>query len=147
MYTVLGCKITNPDMAKAIAQQMADAHGSPEVERQAETRRPTEPTMNKTERLYGERLDRMKTAGTVKWWAFNKVRLRIADGEKAAWYKPDFFVEFADGHFEMHETKGFERARGMLALKVAAGQFPMFRFVLVKRVKGEWVCEEFGGAK
>jgi hypothetical protein len=33
------------------------------------------------------------------------------------------------------------------ALKVAAGQFPMFRFVLVKRVKGEWVCEEFRGAE
>jgi hypothetical protein len=143
MPTVLGVNITNPAWCEAIAKGMERAHGPAEVEKQAEVRRPTEPAMNKTERLYGEKLDRMKVAGQVKWWAFNQVRLRIATGEKAAWYKPDFFVQFADGHFEMHETKGFERQRGLLALKVAAGQFPMFRFVLVKRVKGEWTHEEF----
>jgi hypothetical protein len=138
--------IRKPEWKAIIAAEMARHHGPAEVEKQAEVRRPTEPAMTKLERLYGEKLDRMKAAGQVMWWAFNQVRLRIATGEKAAWYKPDFFVQFADGHFEMHETKGFERQRGLLALKVAAGQFPMFRFVLVKRVKGEWTYEEFKGA-
>lgn len=112
-----------------------------------EPRRPKEPAANLTEKAYGRRLDELKLDGLVKWWAFNKIRLRIADGEKAAWYKPDFFVEFADGRFEMHETKGFERPRAVLALKVAAGQFPMFQFVLVKRCGDGWTYEPFNGAE
>jgi hypothetical protein len=143
MPTVLGVNITNPAWCEAIAKGMERAHGPAEVEKQAEVRRPTEPAMTKLERLYGEKLDRMKAAGTVTWWGFNKIRLRIADGAKAAFYKPDFMVVYPDGSIGMDETKGYEHAAGILRLKIAAGAYPMFRFRLIKRVKGEWTYEEF----
>lgn len=108
-----------------------------------EPRRPViRTTMNGTELAYAKHLDLLKLAGDVKWWAFNAVRLRIAMGEKAAWYRPDFFVEFSDGSFEFHETKGFEREAAMVRLKVATGIVPV-KFVLVKRDGEGWNHEEF----
>jgi hypothetical protein len=132
----------NPDWARRIdaARRATPAHMVT-----AEPRRPREPAMNGTERAYGRHLNDLKAAGVVTWWAFNAVRLRIAMGEKAAWYKCDFLVEFAEGHFEFHETKGYEHAAGILRLKVAAGMFPV-PFKLVKRCGDGWMIEPFNGA-
>ncbi len=99
--------------------------------------------MNSLESAYAHRLDTLKLAGEVKWWAFNEIRLRIAGGKKQAWFKPDFAVQFSDGRFEMHESKGFMREAACVRLKVAAEKFP-FRFILVTRVAGEWKFEEYG---
>jgi hypothetical protein len=108
-----------------------------------EPRRPVvRNTMNGLELAYAKHLDVLKLAGDVRWWAFNAVRLRIAMGEKAAWFKADFFIEFADGHFEFHETKGHEKTAGILRLKVAAGCVPV-KFVLVKKDGNSWTYEEF----
>lgn len=112
---------------------------------EVEPRRPREPSMNMTERAYGRHLDDLKASGVVTWWAFNAVRLRIAMGEKAAFYKPDFMVLYADGHWECHETKGYEHAAGILRLKIAAGIYP-FKFVMVKRCGEGWMIEPFNGA-
>lgn len=126
----------NPTWAKIFAE--ADAP--------QKRKRPAGPQMNGTETAYSQRLKALVAAGEVKSWMFNAMRLRIAMGEKVAYYKPDFFVEYFDGHFEFHETKGHEKARGILALKVAAGMFPI-RFVLAKRDDdGGWTFEDFGKA-
>jgi hypothetical protein len=108
-----------------------------------EPRRPVvRNAMNGLELAYAKHLDKLKLAGDVKWWAFNAVRLRIAMGEKAAWFKCDFFIEFADGHFEFHETKGHEKTAGILRLKIAAGIYPI-PFVLVKKNGSGWYYEAF----
>jgi hypothetical protein len=100
--------------------------------------------MNKTEQAYGQYLDTLKFAGEVRWWAFQPVRLLIAQGDKAAYYRPDFWVQLADGSFEFHETKGFEREAALVRIKVAAGLYPI-PFVLVKRDGGMgWTRELFG---
>jgi hypothetical protein len=124
---------TNPAWAKALGDAPRGK------------RRPTGgPAMNATEAAYARHLMVRRAAGEVVWWAFNAVRLRIALGFRAAWFKPDFLVEVPGGRFEFHETKGHEREAAMLRLKVAAGMFPI-PFVLVKRDgAGGWTYEDFG---
>jgi len=99
--------------------------------------------MNGTERAYGAHLDQLKAQGVVTWWAFEHVRLKIASGKKAAWYTPDFLVKFSDGRLEAVEIKGsFFREAAKVRLKVAAGLFP-WPFVVVRKIGGAWVREEF----
>lgn len=103
--------------------------------------------MNKTEAAYAAHLELRRIAGEILSWKFNCVRLKIATGKKAAWYKGDFFVELIDilGRqvFEVHETKGFWREAARVRIKVAAGLYPYFRFVAVERKGGGWEFEEF----
>ena len=88
--------------------------------------------MNKLEAAYAQHLDALKHAGTVIWWRYEAVGLRLAD---RTFYHPDFLVMMADGTLEAHETKGFMRDDANVKLKVAAGAFP-FVFKLVKKQKG-----------
>lgn len=99
--------------------------------------------MNKTEAAYAAHLELRRIAGEILSWKFNCVRLKIATGKKAAFYKGDFFVELASGYFEVHETKGFWREAARVRIKVAAGLYPYFRFVAVERKGGGWEFEEF----
>jgi hypothetical protein len=108
-----------------------------------EPRRPVvRNAMNGLESAYAKHLDLLKLAGEVRWWAFNAVRLRIAMGEKAAWFKADFFVLTSDDELQVHETKGYEREAAVLRLKVAAGMYP-FSFFMVKKNGSGWDYEEF----
>lgn len=88
--------------------------------------------MNKLEAAYAQHLDALKHAGTVAWWRYEAVGLRLAD---RTFYHPDFMVMMADGTLEAHETKGFMRDDAAVKLKVAACAFP-FVFKLVKKQKG-----------
>lgn len=126
-----------PSLRKALVAQGYDGR---ECRAKA---RPVAAPMNGTERDYGRYLDTRQAAGEVIWWAFNSIRLRIAQGNMLAWFKPDFVVMLASGAYEVHETKGYEREAALVRLKVAAGFFP-FRFVLVKRDGESWSFEEFG---
>lgn len=96
--------------------------------------------MNKLEALYAEHLELLKAAGEIKWHRFEPVKLRLATG---AYYKPDFGVLTRDGQFALHETKGHWREAARVRIKVAAELFPMFRFVAITRVGGNWRREEF----
>lgn len=100
-------------------------------------------TMNKTEAAYGLTLEGRKAAGELLWYAFEAVKLRLAD---ATFYTPDFVVMASDGVLEMHEVKGFWRDDARVKIKVAAERFP-FRFCAVqalpKRQGGGWKVEEF----
>ena len=99
--------------------------------------------MNKTEAAYAARLDVLKAAGEIDY-LFESVKFRLADNTH---YTPDFFVVCED-HFEVHEVKGFWRDDARVKWKVAAEQYPWFRFVaarvLPKKQGGGWKIEVYG---
>ncbi len=98
-----------------------------------DTRRP--PTkvrrgiMNATEKRYASELEARKLAGEIRWWKFEGITLRIANGAR---YTPDFAILTNENALEFHEVKGaFVREAAIVRLKVAASLFP-FRFILVQ---------------
>lgn len=95
--------------------------------------------MNKTEAAYSEVLEAMKGLGRIEWYAFEGIKLRLAD---RTFYTPDFFIMAPDGTLECREVKGFWEDDARVKIKVAASLFP-FRFVAVKKTKQGWEEEEF----
>ena len=57
--------------------------------------------MNQTEARYAGYLDGMKHTGEVVAWAYEAVKLRLAD---KTFYTPDFVVIRTDGGIELHEV-------------------------------------------
>lgn len=103
-------------------------------------------TMNNTERRYAaEVLEPKRLAGEVLSYAFEKVKIRLADN---TFYTPDFFVVLPSMEIEFHEVKG-RKGNGYYAtddakvkLKVAAEIFPA-RFVVAWPQKaGGWRLEQ-----
>lgn len=99
--------------------------------------------MNKTEAAYSKHLDVLKAAGDVLWWAFEGVKLKLAD---KTYYTPDFMVIRAAGcEVEFHDVKGWRSEDdARVKIKVASRLFP-FRFAEVRSDKREWVVEWVGG--
>lgn len=95
---------------------------------------------SKLEAAYALHLEARKIARQVLKHRYEGIRLRLAKG---AHYTPDFFVVLVDGSLELHEVKGFWREAARVRIKVAAELFPEFRFLAVRRVKGEWIEEKF----
>ncbi len=99
--------------------------------------------MNKTEAEYALYLEALKSEGSVLWYKFEGLKLRLADN---TFYSPDFFVMLADGTLEAHEVKGFWQDDAKVKIKVAAGMYP-FRFLAIKAVAkkngGGWSVSEF----
>lgn len=95
--------------------------------------------MNKTEAAYDAHLRARQLAGDIVWYAFEAVKLRLADN---TYYTPDFFVLCRDFVLEVHETKGFWRDDARVKIKVAAAQFP-FRFFGITKERDGWLREEF----
>ncbi len=79
-------------------------------------------------------------AGELESYGFEAVKVRLAQG---TYYTPDFVIFEKDGSISFHEVKGFWREAARLRIKVAAEQWPQFRFVAVRWVKGDWEFEEF----
>lgn len=100
--------------------------------------------MNKLEAAYALELDMRRLAREIKAWRFEAIKLRLAEG---AFFKPDFTVVGIGGEIEMHEIKGFWREAARVRIKVAAEQFPWFRFIALRRLRkregGGWKIEEF----
>lgn len=97
--------------------------------------------MNKTEQAYATHLELRKAAGEVVWYAFEALKLRLAD---KTFYDTDFTVMLAGGELEIHEVKGFWTDDARVKIKVAAEQFP-FRFIAMMKSKhsAAWVEEAF----
>ena len=77
-------------------------------------------------------------------YVFHKqaLRFKLANG---SWYKPDLAFFSDTGRLCCHEVKelrGKSAARGILALKCAAHQFPEVRWCLLVRQKGVWREQE-----
>lgn len=98
---------------------------------------------NKTEAAYEAHLAALVAAGSVAWFKFEGVKLRLADN---TFYTPDFAVMRSDGLMEMHEVKGFWADDARVKIKVAADLYP-FRFLAVrakpKKEGGGWSVEVF----
>lgn len=104
--------------------------------------------MNKTEARYDQHLAARQSAGEIAWYAFERMKLRLAPRTHLT---VDFFVQLVDGSFECHEVKGRKGARyfaeedAKLKIKIAAEMFPVFRFLIVWPAKGGgWSQERFG---
>ena len=114
------------------AQQYREQHGL--------TITPTRPIrqarqMNKLEARYAAHLDILKAAGDVNWWAYEAVKLRLADN---TFYTPDFIVWTKDWHLDIHETKGWLREDANVKFKVAKEMFPIFGFRMLFFQGGRW---------
>lgn len=98
--------------------------------------------LNKLESAYEGRLESLRRAGYIEWFAFEAIKLRLADN---TFYTPDFFVMGADGTLQCHEVKGFWEDDARVKIKVAARLFP-FEFIAVKRDTSHpdgWTKESF----
>jgi len=83
--------------------------------------------MNKQEAQYAQYLELLRKSLQIIHWSYESIKLRLAD---RTWYTPDFLV-----------------INARVKIKVAAEQYPMFRFKAVKpRAKkrgGGYDVEEF----
>ena len=113
----------------------------------ARIRQPSKPLCNKLEAAWRDYLMATLPAGTVI--RSQSLKVRLASG---AFYKPDFTAWIA-GRLTAWECKGPRankgRQSGILAVKVAADQWPEVRFVLVTRQGGQWATQvvQPGGAE
>ena len=99
--------------------------------------------MNQTEKLWAEDLDICKVDGTVIWWKWNCIKLKLADN---TFYIPDFLVLQADGHLRVDEVKGFWMDDARVKIKVAASMYPFIFIGVSRKAKkdgGGWKIEEF----
>ena len=99
--------------------------------------------MNGLETRYAAYLQSLVQAGEVLWFAFEALKLRLADN---TFYTPDFFLMLANGELEVRETKGYWEDDARVKVKVAASMYP-FRFFAVKEIAkkngGGWSVEAF----
>lgn len=99
--------------------------------------------MNKTEAAYGERLELLKRAGEVLWYAYEAITLKLAKDTR---YTPDYMVMDKNGFLALHECKGYWDDKAKVKIKVASALFP-FQFIAVKKLPkkdgGNWEVEEF----
>lgn len=111
------------------------------------------PRLNKWEQEYAQYLEAARQAGTIRWYGFEAIKLRLASG---TYYTPDFAVLNTDNELEFREIKGFWRDDALVKFKVAAEHFP-FRFLALRKKRvsegGGWevlkdigtgVCERVG---
>ena len=97
--------------------------------------------MNKTEARYAALLDAQVLAGTLHAWRYEAIKLRLADN---TYYTPDFWLVYPDGACGFDEVKGFWRDDARVKIKVAAEQFPWFRFRAASWSKAMgWQVEDF----
>lgn len=95
--------------------------------------------MNRLETSYAQHLGLRQAAGEVAWFAYEAVKLRLAN---KTFVTVDFFVMLASGELEAHEVKGgFIEDDAAVKLKVAAQMYP-FRFVLVRSAPSGWVLKD-----
>lgn len=105
--------------------------------------------MNKIECQYAEQLKLRQHAGDVEWYAYEAVKLRLANN---TFYTPDFLVMLANGDLEVHEVKGrkgdgyYAQEDAKIKIKVAAAMYP-FLFRIVWPMKGNgWDSEDISAA-
>ena len=118
-----------------------------------ESPEPTQSRMNKGESRYAQYLDLRIKTGEIKLYWFEGVTLRLADRTTL---RTDFFIQFADGHLEIHDVKGRKGKRdgrstfwaeedSKIKIKVAAEAFRgVFIFKIVWPEKhGQWSEKTF----
>jgi hypothetical protein len=97
------------------------------------------PFRSNTEAGYASYLHVQMLGGDIQLYRYEPFRLHLAERTTLT---PDFLVVMKDGSLQIHEVKGWAREDAMVKLKIAARLYPWWKFVLVKRVKGQWDCRE-----
>ena len=96
--------------------------------------------MNKWESEYAQELEVARQTGQILWWAYEPIRLRLADNTG---YTPDFCELFPSGLLRFVEIKGFLRDDANVKFKMAAELYP-FDFVMLRKQKAKdgagWLC-------
>lgn len=100
-------------------------------------------SMNKTETRYAAHLDVLKHQGNILWWAFEGIKLRLADRTHIT---IDFAVMTKEGFLQMHDVKGAKAIvedDARAKTKIAAQMFPFaFFMVYPDKASGGWTTEE-----
>ena len=97
--------------------------------------------MNRLESAYAAELECRKLSGEIEHYAFECVKLRLAD---MTYLMPDFIVLMKNGLIEIHDVKGsFFPEHNRVKWKVAVDQYPWFIWVLVRRKNGMFEFERF----
>lgn len=122
-------------------RQWPNQHGEPEKARvDYVPMRERKRSMNKLEAAYAQHLESLKRLGQIEWWAFEPMRLKLADG---TYYRPDF-ASCAGGRLTFHETKGHMREAARVRLNVAAELYPFPFFLVRKKPHGQWDIKRVG---
>lgn len=93
--------------------------------------------MNRWELAYASHLVVLQRVGTVQWWGYEAITLKLADDCR---YTPDFSVVLsADAPALMFvEIKGHKRDDAFVKFKVAAKQNPWATFVMLEKDGDRW---------
>lgn len=90
-----------------------------------------EEKLNKTEAAYLKYLRELN----MKWIGIQNITLKLANDTRLT---PDFSFIQNSGRFVFVDVKGFQREDALIKMKVAARQFPMFDFLIVKKAGTGW---------
>jgi len=98
--------------------------------------------MNRLEEAYASYLEQLRRGGAIAAWKFEPMRLCLAP---RCSYTPDFLVVASEApQVCLDDVKGYWRDDARVKIRVAAAQFPWFRFRGVTRSKGGlWTFEVF----
>lgn len=97
--------------------------------------------MNKTEERYDQHLKSLLLSGSILWYCFEGIKLRLADH---TFLTIDFAVMRADGVLELRDVKGAKAIvsdDARVKMKVAAEAFPFvikFVYPIPKEQGGGW---------
>lgn len=114
---------------------------SPTVE--PNRRRHVDGRMNGLEkRFLVEIVEPMVLEGTVKYWHFEGIKLRLAD---KTWWTPDFWLILSDGKVVAAEVKGHWEDDARVKVKIAAEAFPWLHIQAWMRDQKtkQWKREDF----
>lgn len=98
---------------------------------------PKRKQMTGLEKKFRGLLEACRLGGSILQYSYEPMRLKIADSDRAAFYKPDFGVLFKTGLYVFYETKGYWKTDAKLRIRAASSQHP-FIFVSAELYDGEW---------
>ncbi len=103
--------------------------------------------MNSAESKYAAMLDGLVAVGDVAWWRFEPFSLRLTECQhgQPARYTPDFLVLMPDGVTfldDLKNSKGFDDPASLVRIKVAADQYSLWRFRIVRPSGGAYEVKE-----
>ncbi len=103
--------------------------------------------MNKTEARYGAFLESQKAIGTIAWYRFEGITLKLGFDNRLT---VDFAVMTANGSLELHDCKASRNGRtphieddALAKMRDAAENFPFRILVVWPGMRGEWENKEF----
>lgn len=103
---------------------------------------PPEPNVRREEPLQSEKLTKteqlwLNVLESRGYKDIHSQAINLRVGVAKTWYRPDFFVADINTFFEVKGAHIWDD--GLVKIKAAARQYPLFRWVLAQKIKGEWI--------